>query len=253
MAFVNIFAHPIILRRKRRGIQPAEIQDNVAYFEVFGKGKIVWPIIGKLPRFTWDSTGAYVKDTGFVLVPDTLSTLSILQSRAIWFALSQYATPLRLRAGLWQYQSKVQFIERLPIPTLTAEQESGLAGLAEQITALSRQRYQMHESMRQTISGEFGGGQAIGSQVTLYEWWALEDDKALSDELKRLFKREIPLGKRAEWRGFLADEQAKHAQMTGEIVALEMRLNAIVYEAFGLTAEERDLIERTTKYGYGEV
>jgi hypothetical protein len=30
-------------------------------------------------------------------------------------------------------------------------------------------------------------------------------------------------------------------------------MNAIVYEAFALTPEERQLIEATTKYPYGEV
>ena len=49
------------------------------------------------------------------------------------------------------------------------------------------------------------------------------------------------------------DRQAKHQQLTGQIIALETRLNAIVYDAFGLDDGERQLIEDTTKYPYGEV
>jgi hypothetical protein len=41
--------------------------------------------------------------------------------------------------------------------------------------------------------------------------------------------------------------------LTDAIIALETRLNEIVYDAFDLTPEERDLIESTTKYPYGEV
>ena len=52
---------------------------------------------------------------------------------------------------------------------------------------------------------------------------------------------------------FLADEQAKHAALTAKIVAREERLNGIVYEAFGLDAEEIRLIESSTKYPYGAV
>lgn len=46
---------------------------------------------------------------------------------------------------------------------------------------------------------------------------------------------------------------AEHQRLTDAIIALEVRLNDIVYDAFDLTPEERHLIEQTTKYPYGEV
>ncbi|MEQ8675489.1 MAG: hypothetical protein RLP44_18030 [Aggregatilineales bacterium] len=77
--------------------------------------------------------------------------------------------------------------------------------------------------------------------------------KSLNDELKKQFKQEIPLGKRSEWRKFLAEQKAQHQRLTDAIIAQETRLNAIVYDAFKLTPEERQLIEDTTKYPYGEL
>ena len=146
----------------------------------------------------------------------------------------------------------MQFVERLPIPGLSTEQESDLTAIAEEITALARQRYQGHEAMRQTIRSEFDG-EEISTRVALYRWWELEDDKALSDEIQRRFAQEIPLNKRSEWRSFLAEQKAGHQDLTQQIIALETRMNAIVYDAFNLTPEERQLIEDTTKYPYGEV
>jgi hypothetical protein len=143
-------------------------------------------------------------------------------------------------------------VKRLPIPDLTAQQESDLAAIAEEITGLARSRYGLHEDFRQTLVNEFDG-EPISTRVALYKWWELDDEKALSDEVQRRFGQEIPLKKRGEWRGDLADESAKHADLTAQIVALETRLNAIVYDAFALTPEERALIEATTKYPYGEV
>ncbi len=131
-------------------------------------------------------------------------------------------------------------------------QESDLAAIAEEITALARQRYQQHESMRQTIRSEFDGDE-ISTRVALYRWWELDDEKALSDEIQRRFDQEIPLNKRSEWRGFLAEQKAGHQDLSGQIIALETRINAIVYDALDLTPEERQLIEETTKYPYGEV
>jgi hypothetical protein len=63
----------------------------------------------------------------------------------------------------------------------------------------------------------------------------------------------IPNAKRSEWHGFLTDQKAGHLRLMDQIISLETRLNAIVYEAFDLTPEERQLIEDTTKYPYGEV
>lgn len=219
----------------------------------FEAAKIFWPDIAKLPRFSWDEQSLYLNEKCFIVAKAKLSLLAILNSRIAWFVLSQLATPLRLRAGLWQYQSKIQFVERLPIPDLTAEQESGLAAIAEEITALARQRYSLHEDLRTTLSADFGAGQAIGTRVGLYEWWKLADDHALDEELKRQFRTELPLNQRGRWRSFLAEQKAEHGRLTDSIIALETRLNTIVYDAFALTPDERGLIESTTKYPYGEV
>jgi hypothetical protein len=106
--------------------------------------------------------------------------------------------------------------------------------------------------MRHTIRGEFGGGE-ISTRVDLYRWWEFADEKVLSDAIRQQLGQEIQLRQRTEWRGFLEEQKAEHHRLTTQIVALETRMNGIVYDAFDLTAEERDLIELTTKYPYGEV
>jgi len=158
-----------------------------------------------------------------------------------------------MRLGFPRYRIIPQFVERLPIPDLTADQEAELTTLAEQITALAKQRYQLHEDERQTLANEFGGGAPITSHKTLYRWWELADEKALNVELKKQFKREILLHKRAEYRAYLKDIKARHVSLTEQIAGLEVRLNEVVYDAFGLTAGERGLIEEATQYPYGEL
>lgn len=262
---IDITQYPAVGRHlglyKQRLLARSEVQTGstrwyelrpCSYYNEFGNPKVFWPDIGKLPRFSWDTGGTYNNDKGFFAVPPSEAYVALLNSRVTWFALSQLATPLRLRGGLWQYQSKIQFVERLPIPDLTVDQESSLATLAEEITGLARERYQLHEDVRRTILHEFGG-EGISTRVALYRWWELTDEKALSDEIKRQLGQEIPLRSRGEWRGFLAEQKAEHQRLTDAIIALEVRLNDIVYDAFDLTPEERHLIEQTTKYPYGEV
>ena len=156
--------------------------------------------------------------------------------------------------GCGRYQLFKQFVERLPIPELTASQESTLSELAEKITGIAQQRYQLHEDMRATLLADYGGGATdISTRVALYRWWELDDDGELNTELQRRFKSEIPLNKRSEWRRFLSEQQAVHQSLTDEIIQHEIALNDVVYTAFNLDAAERQLIEETTKYPYGEV
>ena len=83
-------------------------------------------------------------------------------------------------------------------------------------------------------------------------WWEL-DFAGLRIEVKKAFKRDIPIGERDDWERYLADQQKKHQQATKAMIAREKTLNDVVYAAFKLTAGEIRLIEQATKYPYGAV
>ena len=230
-----------------------EIQDNIAYHEEFDKPKIFWAEISKLPRFSIDRSGLFSNNKCYFIVAPHVSLLAILQSRVIWFAISQISTPLRLRAGLWQYQLFAQFIERLPIPELTSAQEQQLADYAEQITELAQERYQLHEAFRHRVQSDIGAGGKLNTKLT--DWYDLPNFSAFRDEIQKSFgaSNDIPVRERGDWEAYLLGELAKHNDLTQQIIALETQLNAVVYAAFDLTPDEIALIEEATKYPYGAV
>jgi hypothetical protein len=104
--------------------------------------------------------------------------------------------------------------------------------------------------MRRRIRADVGGGEKLNEK--LESWWEL-DFGGFRAEVKKAFKRDIALGERDEWERYLADQRAGHDRATAQIVALETQLNAVVYAAFRLDADEIGLIERSTKYPYGAV
>jgi type I restriction-modification system DNA methylase subunit len=227
-----------------------EWHDTVAYYEVFDKPKIFWPEIAKLPRFSVDEEANYANNKCSIIISDPYplySLLGLLQSRVIWFFLSQIATPLRLRAGLWQYQLFHQFVERIPIPNLKTEMSSNLGDLASQITAIASQRYSLHESMRDDIQGL---GRGVTLNRRLERWWEIEDAAVFQREVQRVGMH-IPVKQLAEWRDHLTDQQAEHNRLSEQISGLEQSLNDIVFQAFGLNSDEIKLIEQATKYPYG--
>lgn len=251
---------------KKQGKWEGRSSTNHGWYEIpisndhstrFEQPKIIYPEIANLPRAVYSVNGEYSNNKCFIITLSNQWLLALLQSRTLWFFTSQIANPLRLRGTtpkLWQYQLYKSYMERLPIPDLSSTQESDLAEIAEAITAEASARYQLHEAMRQTISSDFGGGQDISSRIDLYKWWDFADEADLNNNLAgRSGWQAIPLGKRSEWRKFLADEKAKHQAFTDTIITHEIRMNAIVYDAFGLDTSERNLIETATKYKYGSV
>src|SRR3712207_3031689 len=59
------------LGRKAGTYRWYEIQDTVDYYDAFERPKVFWPDIGKFPRFSWNVSGTYVNDKGFIAVSDS--------------------------------------------------------------------------------------------------------------------------------------------------------------------------------------
>lgn len=222
-----------------------------SYYDIFKEPKIFWNDITKLPRFSWSDEEVYINQKGYVIPQPPAALLAVLQSRVNWFAISQICTPLRLRAGLWQYQVLAQFVSRLPIPEMSASVREKLSELAMQISDLAKSRYQLHAKVRHRIEADLSSeGGKLNTRLT--NWWEL-DFPAFGREVKKSFRRTIPLKERDEWERYLADARHKHGQLTAQIVAHEVELNNEVYALFNLTPEEIQIIEESTKYSYGEV
>ncbi len=168
-----------------------------------------------------------------------------------WFSVTNIAAPLGERIGLLIYQQKTQYIERLPIPTLTDTQKEHIGTLAQQLTDVAQGRYQVRRRTAQRILHDLGSGPDAKLNQRLEVWWELSfaDFHA---EVMKVFKRTIPLKDRDDWEELLRERGQQIHALTDEIVQLETRLNEAVYAVFDLNDEEIALIERETKYKYGE-
>jgi type I restriction-modification system DNA methylase subunit len=220
------------------------------YYDAFEGTKIFWPDITRKPRFSWGGPETYIGNTGYCIPTDSYALLGILASRTTWFILAQISQPLGERAGTLIYRLIRQYMERLPIPSLTDEQRERIGGLAQHLTETARQRYEARRKTMNRIVNDLGAPAGKLNQ-RLQEWWLLSF-KEFREELAKAFKRDIPLKDRDDWERLLRDRTVEIAHLTEEIVRLETTLNEAVYDAFGLDDAERRLIERETKYAYGE-
>ena len=233
-----------------------ELQDAVDYYEAFERPKVFWPDIAKLPRFSFDTTGLFVNDKGFVLLPpDPPWILAHLQSRLLWFCVSQLCVPLRLRGGLWQYQCKKQFIQRLPIVEPDERGKEKLAELALSATSTAQERYELHESVRHRILTDLAGGEGKLNQK-LTAWWTI-DFPTFRKEAAKALNADIPLRERTDWEAALQEWQNDNTRLTAQLVTIEEDINDRVYHLYGLSNADIQLLDEHSQhamidYAYGE-
>ncbi len=114
-----------IATRSDQGDTPYHLR-NCAYLEDFEKEKIVWAEMTDEPRFIYDNKGFYANQTCYFIVRDDKYLFAILNSKVIYFFMRQMASNLGEGAFRWIKQ----FIERLPIPKITPQNQE----LADKIT-----------------------------------------------------------------------------------------------------------------------
>ena len=245
--------HPFIERacqRQDKGEYWWELR-SCDYYDAFDMPKIFWPELAKQPRFSWDTSGLYINNKGYIMPAEHPWLLGLLNSRVIWFVIMRTCLGLGERAGMERFQLFAQYISQLPIPDVSSVERETIGSAALAITELAKARYDLHQRVRNRLQVDWGTPAAKLNQK-LTAWWAL-DFTALRGELKKVFRQDIPLKERDEWEGWFAAQRQAHQQLTEQIVQLERQVNAAVYATFGLTPAEIRLVEERTKYEYGVV
>ena len=228
-----------------------EVQDSIDYYAQFDMPKIFWPEMGKYSRFSYDAEAFYVNNKGFFALSPSIAILPVLQSRISWFLIGQMCSPLRLRAGLWESQQRMQEIERLRIPEISRDEVGIFTAHANETTCTARERRDLQKRIAHRIQTDLApAGAALNNALT--EWWTL-DFRTLQAELQKVYKRTIPLADRDAWQSQLETWKREHENLTHRLIDAEEEINDRVYHLFNLTPQEVRTLEdfqKTTRTYY---
>jgi hypothetical protein len=102
------------------------------YASAFEKPKIVFPDIAKNPRFAFDTTGAYLSNTGYSVLVDDLYLLGVLNFSFTW----EFARATFPCLGDPERGGRFRFIygpvSKIPIPNAPAAEREAISGLVEE-------------------------------------------------------------------------------------------------------------------------
>ena len=117
--------------RKPGTYQWYEIQDEVNYHPVFAEPKIIYPDISQGPKFTFDAEGRYLDNTLTCIPVNDLYLLGVLNSSHMWTLIKATFPFLGDPEDAGRARLKTVYMERLPIPDASPEEQAAIAELAQ--------------------------------------------------------------------------------------------------------------------------
>ena len=221
-----------------------QLQDNVAFWQLFERPKIVFQDLSNDGSFSRDDSGVYPANTCYFIDCGDFELLALLNSRLVWFLLRGLTNIAR--GGYLRLRT--EFVQQLPIPEMDVETRSQLANKGGSATKAARERYEIQAAVRRRLL-DLAPPERAKLNNRLHDWHDL-DFSALRAEIKRAFRVEIPVKERGEWEAYLAENGSRVKALTAAIAAAEREIDAIVYKLFDLTPEEIALLEASLEGQY---
>lgn len=106
-------------------------QPQRRYVPAFEQPKIVFPDIAKQSRFAFDTTGAYLGNTAYIIPKNDPFLLGVLNSRAV--EALYIVISAQVRGGYLRFIR--QYAERIPVPNAPGPDRTAIAELAERCVA----------------------------------------------------------------------------------------------------------------------
>ncbi len=213
-----------------------ELDNNpsLEYLNLYKKPKIMYQKFQVKPCFIYDEEGFFCNDSMWIIPTDNKALLGILNSKMGWWLTTKYCTQIQNGCQLiWKYFGQI------PIPPTTVE----LNSLVETMLELQKNFQPQTQKLSNYISSQY---QLEKLSVKLSSWYELD----FSDFIKELNKaiktaKGTPLTKKDEfeWMELFEESKKKALELKAEIDRTDKEIDAMVYELYGLTEGEIEIVE----------
>lgn len=201
----------------------------------FDNEYIIYPNVSLGSNFTL-STGNIIDMTGFIIPSNSKYLLCILNSKLIVFLMELYA--ISRRGGYLEY--KTQYISKLPIKNIKESEQQPFIEKADLMLSLNKDLQDQSQKFQRTLHRKF---ELEVLPKKLQDWYLL----SYSDFIKELGKLKIKLtlSQEAEWEDYFTTEATKVNTIKTQIETTDKAIDAMVYELYGLSKEEIEIVENS--------
>lgn len=221
-------------RRVDKGETPYNLR-NCAYIDDFFKKKLVFSKASKEQAFSIDYSNSINLNTSYFLVSDFIELfLVILNSK-----LSKYLFLKFYQSGGIQGEITIQAIENIPIPKISLQAQKPFIEIAVEMMSLNKDLQELSEKFKRAVKRKFS---LEDLSKKLQDWYNL----SFADFIKELSKQKIKLSlsDESEWEDYFLTEQQKATSLKTKIDQTDKEIDQMVYELYGLTEEEVEIVEK---------
>ena len=184
------------------------------------------------PCFIYDETGLYCNDSMWIIPTSNKALVAILNSKMGWWLISKYCT--QIQNG---YQLIWNYFGLIPISDIS-ETNNNLEEKADLMLSLNKDLQETAQKFQRTIQRKFN---LEDLPKKLQDWYVL----TYADFIKELAKKKVKLSlsEEAEWEDYFETESKKAQELKAQIDATDKVIDAMVYELYGLSEEEIEIVE----------
>lgn len=230
---------PKLSKRYDQGDTPFNLR-NCAYIDSFSKPKIIWKEMSSETPFVIDKNGYFTNDTITFLTGKGLEYLiALLNSKLCFYIFSKYYSGGGL--GSTGIRFKKEFLSNLPLIHQNDENQQPFIEKADQMLSLNKALQETASKFQRTLQRKFETLEKLPKK--LEQWYELSF-AAFVKELKKK-KITLPLAQEAEWEDYFLTAQEQALTLKAQIDATDAQIDTMVYELYGLTEEEIQIVENT--------
>jgi type I restriction-modification system DNA methylase subunit len=218
-----------IKKETKKWYEYQQINKNVDFEAEY----IVYPNVSLGCNFTI-SKGNVIDMTGFIIPSRDKMVLALLNSRLTKFIMRKIA--ITRRGGYQEF--KVQYLKQVPLKKISDDKSKIIVSYVNLLFQLNNELEVLEEGFFGLLQTKFD----IDKLSKKIENWHELTFKQFLAELKKK-KVTLTLKEEAEWMEYFNEQKAKADELKSQIAQTDREIDAMVYELYGLTEEERNIVE----------
>jgi hypothetical protein len=155
----------------------------------------------------------------------------------MWFFLKNTGT--ELRGGYFRF--KTNYLKPFPLPEIPSNPKPYIE-IVNLILSLNKELQELSSKFQRSLQRQFQE-ELEKLPGKLQDWHEL----SYADFVKELKKKKIKLSlsQEAEWEDYFLEEQEKAVLLKTQIDTTDTEIDQMVYELYGLTKEEIEIVENS--------
>jgi hypothetical protein len=223
-----------------------ETQDTISYSDLFKLPKLIYYHTASTHNFYFDTEGYYISANCYIIAYADRYLQCVLNSKLFHYVKKFLFPAFGDSENGGRVRLDANKMSALPIKEVSNDLKLSFQGLAEEISVLSREFDNLKFKFRKYFSSKYAVDKVSGK---LSNWFLLDFSefiKELNKAIKAAKGTQLTKKDEFEWMELFEENKKKALELKSQIDQTDKEIDRMVYELYGLTEEEIQIISDAT-------